>query len=353
MAHLICRFFPLTLLCGLLATDAAAGNIVRVPIGNNHSGLPQVPTNPPGLVLSAGSVNAALFYTTGRSIADGYDQATYCVKGATADMAQGAAVLAVKEVQLKILATWNYMGGFCLGAGGVPPMPEGSYNITLVGSDNNKATGVITYVTKVNPAPTVTGVVPAMGSSAGTATVEVSGTGFMPGIRVSADGMDLKTRYVSSTKLSVEIPPSSEMGRPLEPGRDAVITLNARNPGSMNSDHAPDGIGRWTWVPSDVNGYWYFASVKVDYLNPYYPKAGELVTLGGRGLFKNVQLKIGEVDVPVIGYEDAASSGADYRGGFVTFRMPDVPKGKYTLTVKAPNFEAVALDQPITVPPPY
>jgi hypothetical protein len=343
------------LLCCVLASAAASGFaankfVYRMPL-RNMSDNGQIPPSDKVLVLSTSSIDAGLYYTTGLAVSNGSDQATYCVKGATADMAKAPAVLAVNDIRLNILAAWNYMGGFCLGARGVPPMPEGSYNITLVGSDNKKASGVITYVTKLNPAPTVTRVTPSMGSSAGTATVEVFGTGFAPGVRVSVDGMELNTQYVSATKLLVDVPPSSEMGRPVEPGRDAVVTLYARNPGSMSSDHAPDGSGGWTWVPSNFNAYWYFASVRVGNLNPYYPKAGDLVTLSGQGFFKNVQLKIGAVEVPVISYEDAASAGTDYRGSFVTFRMPNLPDGNYTLTVKVPNFEAVSSAQPITVPP--
>jgi hypothetical protein len=258
-------------------------------------------------------------------------------------MAKPPAVLSSQGFPLTIQASWDYFGGFCLAASNVPPMAEGDYPITLVDGTGKTASGVIYYVTQVPPPPTVASVTPSYGSSRGYATVEVQGTGFSPKSQATADNMALKTKYISSSRLQVEIPPSAEMGRPLALGTSHNLAIQVVNPGTTSSDvRAPSG--------DLVSAYLYFAGIQVLGMDPSAPKAGELVTLSGQGLFKNMVLKIGNTVVPIQSFATPESN--DYTGHDITFRMPALTPGSYALTAKIPEFDAVTYPYPIVVSTP-
>jgi hypothetical protein len=79
--------------------------------------------------------------------------------------------------------------------------------------------------------PTVTGVAPTFGSTGASTPVTITGTNFQVGAAVTIGGVNLSAHFVSSTSLTVALPPATELTPPAETtdgagGYPLVVTLN-------------------------------------------------------------------------------------------------------------------------------
>ncbi|MFL5300412.1 MAG: IPT/TIG domain-containing protein [Anaeromyxobacteraceae bacterium] len=122
-----------------------------------------------------------------------------------------------------------------------PPHAAGAADVTVVNPDGQSASlaGAFTYHAPPPPAPTVTGVSPASGPTAGGTHVTVAGTGFVPGATVAFGGAAGAVTDVSATSITVTTPAHVA-------GASAVTVVNpdggsATAPGAFTFDAPTSG----------------------------------------------------------------------------------------------------------------
>lgn len=152
----------------------------------------------------------------------------------------GSSIRVTQQMQLKtkIPVTWSVNGipngnaefgtvdaNGVYTAPAIVPVPQNMVTITSTGKEIHQAVGSF-QVAIWNPVPVVKAITPSSFQE-GSATISVSGSGFVFGARILWNGTAVETTYVSSTQLAATVAGPN-------PGTYSVQVVNP-NPGSANS----------------------------------------------------------------------------------------------------------------------
>ncbi|MEW5848702.1 MAG: IPT/TIG domain-containing protein [Myxococcota bacterium] len=210
----------------------------------------------------------------------------------------------------------------------IPPGTAGVVDVLLVNPDGKSATlaGGFAYYssTQLDPPPVLSSVVPPSGSTEGTTSVTLSGTGFKDGAIAFVGGVAVETTFVSESQLDAQFPPRAAGAV------DVVLT----NPDGQSSTLA----GAFTYVapPPPV----------IDSLDPTvgYTTETTRVTITGSAFRDGVVVSAGGVEAVT-----TFLSGTTLQAEF-----PPHAEGAVDVTVTNPDGQAVTAAGAFTylLPPP-
>lgn len=288
------------------------------------------PPPPPPTPVYTVSERPGVLLTDGTNAKYGDASFTLCSTNLPAGSMTMDSVLYVGSAQLKPVAVFTPYGAQCAGIPGAPPMPAGIVPIKLVNTDGTVATGTVQYVDSVAPTPTVNSISQTQGSARVSTEAIVSGSGFMPGVQVFAQETPVKTTYIDSNTVKVVLPTLAQIGFGERPNVPVNITISAANPGSIDSDSWQHRTTFFYAPPPVINGF-----------SSQVPMPGETVFVWGNGMSPGSVVMVGDVKV---------TPALDQYSSSMTFVMPSLPTGAYTLSFQALGYAPVSAPSSLIVP---
>jgi hypothetical protein len=205
------------------------------PIGSGGSSGPSGP-QAYGLVSVPGVMTIEGLDGTGSNYS------SYCSAEMPMALVTEGATLTVGGLPASVDYIYQYGGSTCVDSYGNPPHAAGSVPVVLTTTEGSTATGSVTYVEALAPAPVITDMSPRSGAANVATRVTITGENFAPGIKVYLEyAKDLPVTYVSSTQIEVTIPVSTTVGYPAD--WNATATILFVNPDSDSSYDLFDYVG--------------------------------------------------------------------------------------------------------------
>jgi hypothetical protein len=197
--------------------------VVQIPVSNTATGsVPLTAQNPtPGggpsnlfqAPIATGSIQLTAYNSDGTNTG-------------TARLGRSVSIVPAVQGSNNSTLTWTVTGAGTVSSNGVysapPSMPSNASVVVTAALVSNPAVTASYTMTLINPLPILNALSPWELTTATTNSITITGSGFMPGTVVFANGMAVTTTYQSPTSVVTQIPVGNAV--------QGSIPLTAQNP---------------------------------------------------------------------------------------------------------------------------